>query len=201
MFANAPEDPNLCRTFVPSIHHNMTEQESIRHSLESHVTPVPLPARAQVSLNEFQSEGYFTCAFPTLFPTGAAEFLAPRLNLVTLGTYITHLMLYNDGRFAKYSRFHYFALNTEMRWRALQTGRVYVRQNPEDGQLTVEDLQNLLDGRGENFANRVLRYVSSLRGTRQYWMQQRAQLISMVDTLGIPTIFSPTVLLTCTGPS
>lgn len=74
--------------------------------------------------------------FPILFPTGKAEFLAPCLNSVTIGNYFKHLMLYNDGRFAKDCRFRYFALNTEMRWRALQTGRVYVRQNPEDAHLS-----------------------------------------------------------------
>lgn len=42
---------------------------------------------------------------------------------------------------------------------------------------------------GETFSNRVLHYASSLRGTRQYWLKQRGRLISMVDTLGLPTIF------------
>ena len=94
-----------------------------------------------------------------------------------------------DGRFARHSRFRYFALNTEMRWRALQSGRVYVRQNPEDGQLTLEDLQSMVGNEAEQFSNRVLRFASSLRGTKQYWMQHRTRLISMVDTLGMPTIF------------
>ena len=43
-------------------------------------------------------------------------------------------------------------------------------------------------GRGENLSNRVLPYAASVRGTRQYWFQQRSRLIAMVDTLGIPTI-------------
>ena len=47
---------------------------------------------------------------------------------------------------------------------------------------------------GENFSNHVLRYASSLRGTRQYWIQQRRRLIAMVDVLGTPTFFLPTVL-------
>ena len=127
--------------------------------------------------------------FPILFPTGKAEFLAPRLNSVTIGNYFKHLMSYNDGRFAKHCRFQYFALNTEMRWRALQTGRVYVRQNPEDAHLSIEDLRDMIGRLGKNFANCVLHYASSLRGTKQYWFQQRSRLISMVDTLGMPTVF------------
>ena len=44
-------------------------------------------------------------------------------------------------------------------------------------------------GREEAFSNRVLHYASSLRGTRQYWFRQWNRLISMVDSLGLPTIF------------
>lgn len=44
--------------------------------------------------------------------------------------------MYDDSRFATHPRFRFFALNTEMRWRALQTGRVYVRQHPGDAQLS-----------------------------------------------------------------
>ena len=42
---------------------------------------------------------------------------------------------------------------------------------------------------GEAFSNHVLHYASTLRGTRQYWFKQRSRLLSMVDTLGLPTIF------------
>ena len=88
--------------------------------------------------NEFSTEGYCSCAFPTLFLTGPADFLASRLNKVTIGNYLKHLLMYGDGRFAKHCRFRYFALNTEMRWRAIQTGRIYVRQNPSDYHLSVD---------------------------------------------------------------
>lgn len=42
---------------------------------------------------------------------------------------------------------------------------------------------------GVPFASRILHYASSLRGTKQYWSQQRSRLLAMVDTLGLPTIF------------
>ena len=53
---------------------------------------------------------------------------------------------------------------------------------------------------GEAFSRRVLHYATSLRGTRSYWFKQRSRLISMIDTLGLPTVFFLlTVLLTCSG--
>ena len=107
-----------------------------------------------------------SCAFPSLFPTGAADFVAPRPRTVTIGNYFKHLMQYHDGRFAKHPRFRYFALNTEMRHRALQTGRIYVRQNPHDDHLSIDELRDMIGREGEVFSNRVLHYASGLRGTR-----------------------------------
>ena len=53
------------------------------------------PARGETPINEFHTEGYyFTCTFPTLFPTGDADFLAPRINTVTIGNYFKCLLLY-----------------------------------------------------------------------------------------------------------
>ena len=40
--------------------------------------------------------------------------------------------------------FRYFDLNTEMRHRALQTGRICVRQNAHDGHLTVDELREMV---------------------------------------------------------
>ena len=76
-----------------------------------------------------------------------------------------------------------------MRWRALQTGRVYVNQHPEDAHLTAEDLKNMINNKQERLIIRVLHFASSLCGTNQYWYKQKRQLISMVDTLGMPTVF------------
>ena len=192
-----PYDTHLSGSFVPSTTQRMTEQETVRQSVQqrqSHQRPVAPPTvswppSSSTAINEFNTEGYMSCSFPTLFPTGAADFLAPRPVRVTIGSYLKHLMMYEDGRFARHPRFRYFALNTEMRWRALQAGRIYVRQHPHDAQLSVEELRGMVGREGETFSNRVLHYATSLRGTRQYWFKQRSRLIAMVDTLGLPTVF------------
>ncbi|PKY60487.1 hypothetical protein RhiirA4_484248 [Rhizophagus irregularis] len=48
-------------------------------------------------------------------------------------------VVYKDGRFARHRRWRYFALNSLMRRRASSEGRVFVRQNLEEEQLTVAD--------------------------------------------------------------
>ena len=73
-----------------------------------------------------------------------------------------------------------------MRWRALQAGRVYVRQHSEDAHLSVDELCDMV---GTSFSSRVSHYAGSLRGRCQYWMKQRSCLIAMVDTIWLPTVF------------
>ena len=99
--------------------------------------------------------------------------------------YFTHLMKYDDGRFAKHPRFRFFAVNTEMRWRANETGRFYMKQHPGEAHLTVDDLRDMIGREGERFANKVVHYGTSLRGTKQYWFKERNKLIAMIDTLGL----------------
>ena len=153
------------------------------------LTTVSWPQVGDSPISEFTTKGYISCAFPTLLPTGEAEFLSLRQNTVTIGNYFKHLMRYGHGQFAKHSRFRYFAPNTEMRWRALQTGRIFINQHPKDARLTLKELRDMVGREGEFFSNRVLHYACSLHGTGQYWFKQRSRLISMVDALGLPTVF------------
>ncbi len=75
-----------------------------------------------------------------------------------------------------------------MRHRALQTGRVYVHQNPHDGHLSVDEMRQMVSS-SDTFSNRVLHFGACLRGTRQFWFKQKSRLVAMVDTLGLPTVF------------
>ena len=109
------EDPytaHLRSTFVPLSTRGVTEQQAIQQSL-SHSQHINWPSTTGNPVNEFTTEGYISSAFPTLFPTGAGDFVAPRQRTITVGNYFKHLMLYHDQRFAKHPRFRYFALNTE----------------------------------------------------------------------------------------
>ena len=105
-----PYTSHFVSTFVPLAATHQTEQQTIHQSImgPSHID---WPSTGANPVNEFTTEGYISSAFPTLFPTGAADFLAPRQHSVTIGNYFKHLMLYCDQRFAKHPRFRYFALN------------------------------------------------------------------------------------------
>ena len=180
-------------SFVPNAAPPATEREVIQQGMQelgqSRSSTLMWPSIGGTPINEFQTEGYFSMAFPTLFPTGAADFNGTRIIPIKAGNYFTHLMKYDDGRFAKHPRLRFFALNTEMRWRANETGRFYIRQHPGEAHLTVDDLRDMVGREGEVFSNKVIHYGASLRGTKQYWFRERNHLIAMIDTLGLPTIF------------
>ena len=74
---------HLPQSFVPTAMWSMTEQKAVVKSVEERqsnsspsLSSVTLmwPFIGGMPINEFTTEGYFTCAFSTLFPTGAADF-------------------------------------------------------------------------------------------------------------------------------
>ena len=90
--SDAAELDHLSQSFVPNAAPSMTEQEAVQQSVEhrqstsSSHTPLMWPSIGEMPLNEFTTGGYFTCAFPTLFPTGAGDFLGQRQVAVTIGS-------------------------------------------------------------------------------------------------------------------
>ncbi len=58
-------------TFVPAAARKMTEQEVVRKSIvdDRRPTTVPWPSKGDAPINEFTTEGYMSCAFPTLLVT------------------------------------------------------------------------------------------------------------------------------------
>jgi len=78
---------HLHSTFVPLSAKGSTEQERIQNN--PHVNWPPTTGN---QINQFTSEGYVSSAFPTLFPTGTADLLAPQHRMVTLANYFKHTM-------------------------------------------------------------------------------------------------------------
>src|SRR5581483_395220 len=86
--------------------------------------------------------------------------------------------------FARHPRWRYFALNSIMRWRALQGGKIYVKQNLDEGIIDVTDIQEMIANGDKNLADKIMRYGEGLRGTRQFWMVRQNELMDMVKQIG-----------------
>ena len=80
-------------------------------------------------------------AFPCLFPFGICDLRAVRETELKPSAYFKHLLRYHDGRFARHPRFHFFSMNSLMRWTAISDGNVFVKKNPEFANWTVQDLK------------------------------------------------------------
>ena len=63
-----------------------------------------------------------------------------------------------------------------MRWRALQAGRIYIRQHPQDARLSVEELRDMVTMEVKLFQVEffTLQPAYAVQGARPYWFKQRS---------------------------
>ncbi|CAB4435573.1 unnamed protein product [Rhizophagus irregularis] len=152
--------------------------------------PAPFPLCSEnhpniddTAINEFNTSGYIARAFPTLYPTGSADLRAEHVRDVKPAEYFQHLLKYKDRRFACHPRWRYFTLNSQMRWRALQEGKVYVKQSLNGSQLTVGDIQKMMKD-DNHMANRIVRFGEE---SDEDWCKHRRQ--DLINNLHIATWF------------
>ena len=179
-------EDSVDRNFVPIPLPSPNEESAIDDTLtrmQAGVNPVLWPTIDVTPVNEFQTPGYIACAFPTLYPTGNADLRSGRSREIKPAEYFSHLLKYKDGRFARHPRWRYFALNSQMRWRALQESKVYVKQSFNDQQCTIEDLQRMVE-QDSHMADKIVRFGEGLRGTRQFWIRRRSELTDMIRQIG-----------------
>ena len=111
--------PPNSQSMVPNLNITTTEVDLILNELAGCNSPPPgLPAPSIRSTPIDEAAGkdrIFAMAFPTLYPTGQADFNAPRLRRVDLNDYARHLMCFSDGRFGRHPRWRFLVFNMLMR--------------------------------------------------------------------------------------
>ena len=121
-------------------------------------------------------------AFPTLYPTGKADYNTPRIRKVALNDYAQHLMRYKDGRFGQHPRWRFFIFNVMMRQRAASAARFYVSKSSGLKDLSREDLSEALEA-DESLLPHIVRQGSCLTGTRPFWTNKSNSLQAMARCL------------------
>ncbi|XP_059070553.1 uncharacterized protein LOC131860191 [Cryptomeria japonica] len=148
------------------------------------------PAIGTSPINEYVTLGLLDMAFPTLFPDGRCDWLEPRMRRVHLHEFVKHLLRYRDHRFGQHPRFKYFMMNMIMRHRAQNSSAVFVKRGFHDMPITINELRQHMENMPQShLANRLMRFGTSLRGTRSYWAKCCAELTDMLHQIGSPTIF------------
>ncbi|CAB4030858.1 ATP-dependent DNA helicase PIF1, partial [Paramuricea clavata] len=184
-------------SFLPVGEQQEQEIEAVRNQLSAN-EPIPWPAIECEPLNEYQISHLATMAFPTLFPDGKGDPTNQSiLRNVPLQERIKHLLKFSefiDGkwvyRFANHPRFSYWAFNMIHRKRILQQSGIFIKQNPGEAHLTIDELREM--AASDNSAllmSKVSRYIGNIAGTNAYWNKVREELKAIITNVGAPTLF------------
>jgi hypothetical protein len=145
---------------------------------------LPAPSIRTTPIDEAAGkERIFAMAFPTLYPTGRADFNAPRLREVPLNKYAQHLIRFKDGRFGRHPRWRFFIFNLLMRRQAIVRARFYVSKASGLKDLTREELAEALLA-DKTLLPQIVRQGFALSGTRPFWrnksngLQAQARFLS-----------------------
>ena len=184
-------------SFLPVGEQQQQEINAVRNQLSEN-EPMQWPSVDNEPLNEYQISHLATMAFPTLFPDGQGDPTNQGLlRDVPLQERIKHLLKFAeiiDGkwvyRFANHPRFFYWAFNMIQRKRILQQSGIFLKQNPGEAHLTIDELREMAASNNANlFMSKVSRYVGNIAGTSSYWNRVREDLKAIITNVGAPTLF------------
>ena len=76
------------------------------------------------------------------------------------------------------------------RKRILQQSGIFLKQNPGEAHLTIDELREMAASNNANvFMSKVSRYVGNIAGTNAYWNRVREELKAIITSVGAPTLF------------
>lgn len=164
--------PPNTQSMVPNLAITATEVDLILGEISgqgARLSGLPAPSIRQTPIDEAAgNQRIFAMAFPTLYPTGQADFNTPRIRKVELRDYAQHLLRYQDGRFGRHPRWRFLIFNILMRQRAAGSARFYVSKSSGLRDLSREELATALE-EDESLLPHIVRQGSSLTGTRPFW--------------------------------
>lgn len=72
----------------------------------------------------------------------------------------------------------------------LQQTRIFLKQNPGEQHLTMEELREMVNNNNTNlFLNKLSRYVTNITGSDAYWYKAKEDLKAIIQHAGPPTFF------------
>jgi hypothetical protein len=172
-----PDDPSITddsppntQSMVPNLNVTATEVNLIMQQLTGREAPpgIPVPSIWQMPVDEASGKDHiFALAFPTLYPTGQADFNMSWVRKVALNDYAQHLLCYQDGRFGRYPRWRFFIFNIIIRRKANAATQFYVFKTSGLKDLDQEELANALLA-DESLLPQIVRQSSNLTRTRPF---------------------------------
>lgn len=193
-------------SFLPFQHNGKQEKGEIQEEIAGKF--FNWPSIQNKPFNEYTMQYLATMAFLTLFPDGKGDPTNPSLNrhlpfsqsiknLLKFGEFLGGKWVYH---FAKQPCFSYWALNMIQRKSTLQQSSVFIKQNPGDPHVTIEQLREMGSRHAStNFMTKILRYVGNTTGSNAYWQKRQNELKSIINTKEPQPSFLPSHQQTSTG--
>ena len=166
--------------------------------------PMNWPNLGNSPLNGYVTPFLATMAFPTLFSDGKGDPTNPAiLKNITLKEKIKHLIKFAEKkdnkwiyRFANHPRFSYWALNMIQRKQILQQTGIFLKQNPGEQHLTLEERREMVDNNNANLLmTKLSRYITNISGSDAYWYKAEEDLKAIIQHAGPPTHFQQQICI------
>ena len=76
------------------------------------------------------------------------------------------------------------------RRRILAQGNFFLKQNPSEANLTIDDLKEMLHSQSyDSLMSKLMHYAKNVSGTNAYWNRAKDDLKAIITQVGAPTIF------------
>ena len=157
-----------------------------------------------VPVNEYNTPYLASLAFPTLFPDTKGDPTNPAImrevaksDTESFSEKLKHLVKFGEVkggkwnyRFAAHPRFSFWGFNMLYRKRLINQGNFFLKQNPGDANLSIDELRDMIINEDYNIVmKKLMRYSKNVTGTNAYWCDVKDKLKATIIQMGTPTIF------------
>ena len=178
-------EPNV-EDIAPSMAGAEVPQKTVREFIKEAVLQgsqqtertVPWPKRENKPASEF-CEGFWSMAFPHLFPYGMADRTTTGRQNRTPDflPWLQHLIRFHDGRFARDIRFVLYSVNAYRRHKGITVSNVYAK-NLSAG-TTAGEVKDRVAQDDDGIIQTLMHYGSGITGTAQYFKYEASRAVSM----------------------
>ncbi len=161
---------------------------------------IEFPYVSEEPVDEYdENERIFCKAFPWLYPGGVGDINSMHKEPIELDQWIRHLLLYEDGRFARDKMWCFFTLNYSQRKNVMNQGSYFVNSFYKDGPSSLGDLQDAIRSGHTGWIDRITYFGFRVSGSAGYWRQKRQEVYSWINHHvhlghGAPSLF---ITLSC----
>ena len=119
-------------------------------------------------------------AFPCIFQTGAADFNAERREAVSFPQRFRHILMNEEGRAMRDSRFRYWAFNTNGRKGEVRSRQAFLQQEPSAADI---DIAAIAKADKQALVNKMIAFASKIPSTLGESTRARSDIECMANQI------------------